>query len=227
MLADGTLLAAGDTGGMVSAWDVPQGCLLSAAQVHEGYVSSCCWSSTSSICPAANTTSINSSGSSGTGGSRRSARDLKLISCSYDGTLSVLQVCCPCLLDAPLMHVPVFPVQGTLPLLRCRVGVNGCCPATESCTKNVMSDCDLQVRSVATTKTMKDIVDQGHDHNYTCVCCRYAQVDPSIYRQYCAAFCGLYYTCKKNNKVWRGVAEQRSKQQGVSPSLVTAQHALQ
>jgi hypothetical protein len=27
------------------------------------------------------------------------------------------------------------------------------------------------------------------------------QVDPSIYRQYCAAFCGLYYSCKKNNKV--------------------------
>jgi hypothetical protein len=90
--ADGTLLAAGDTDGMVSAWDVPQGCLLSSAQVHEGYVSSCCWSSSSSICPAANLTSVNSSGSSGTGGNRRLARDLQLISCGYDGTLSILQV---------------------------------------------------------------------------------------------------------------------------------------
>lgn len=27
------------------------------------------------------------------------------------------------------------------------------------------------------------------------------QVDPTIYRLYCAAFCGLYYSCKKNNKV--------------------------
>jgi hypothetical protein len=31
--ADGTLLAAGDADGIVSAWDVPQSCLLSAAQV--------------------------------------------------------------------------------------------------------------------------------------------------------------------------------------------------
>lgn len=30
------------------------------------------------------------------------------------------------------------------------------------------------------------------------------QVDPSIYRQYSAAFCGLYYSCKKNNKVSEG-----------------------
>lgn len=29
------------------------------------------------------------------------------------------------------------------------------------------------------------------------------QVDASIQRQYCAAFCGLYYSCKKNNKVMR------------------------
>lgn len=86
--ADSTLLAAGDTDGVVSAWDVPQSCLLSAAQVHEGYVSSCCWSSTSTNTPPAsmglNALANGSSGSSGKG--------VSLISCSYDGTISVLQV---------------------------------------------------------------------------------------------------------------------------------------
>lgn len=85
MRADSTLLAAGDADGIVSAWDVPQSCLLSAAQVHEGYVSSCCWSSTSSNMPS---TALGSSGG------RHSSRDVSLISCSYDGTLSVLQVRC-------------------------------------------------------------------------------------------------------------------------------------
>lgn len=80
MRADSTLLAAGDADGIVSAWDVPQSCLLSAAQVHEGYVSSCCWSSTSS--------------NMGSSGGRHGSRDVSLISCSYDGTLSVLQVRC-------------------------------------------------------------------------------------------------------------------------------------
>lgn len=44
------------------------------------------------------------------------------------------------------------------------------------------------------------------------------QVDPSIYRQYCAAFCGLYYTCKKNNKVGGGLAEQLSQASGIRGS---------
>lgn len=42
---------------------------------------------------------------------------------------------------------------------------------------------------------------------YVCLTLRMLlQVDPSIYRQYCAAFCGLYYSCKKNNKVRKASA---------------------
>jgi len=87
--ADGTLLAAGDTGGVVSAWDVPQSCLLSAAQAHEGYVSGCCWSSGSST----NSTTMHttsSGGSSITPGN--GSRQLSVISCGYDGALCILQV---------------------------------------------------------------------------------------------------------------------------------------
>lgn len=87
LCADATLLAAGDTDGVVSAWDVPQSCLLSVAQVHEGCVSSCCWSSASSMCPLQANSSL-ASGSS----SAAHSRSLGLISCSYDGSLSMLQV---------------------------------------------------------------------------------------------------------------------------------------
>lgn len=149
--ADATLLAAGDADGIISAWDVPQSCLLSAAQVgaaaggslcwrcqhprlqtsglagpqqqlvqlscccfpcacrvqvsccvltdacvdlssaqvHEGLVSDCCWSTTSSTCPASAPVST---AISKDGGSAASRRELTLMSCSYDGTLSMLQV---------------------------------------------------------------------------------------------------------------------------------------
>lgn len=48
------------------------------------------------------------------------------------------------------------------------------------------------------------------------------QVDPGIYRTYCAAFCGLYHTCKKNNKV------RAERQQNLSNHnrLTTAHHDM-
>jgi hypothetical protein len=61
--------------------------LLATVQVHEGLVSDCCWSSRSSTCPAP--TAIGPVSSKD--GSSASRRELSLISCSYDGTLSVLQ----------------------------------------------------------------------------------------------------------------------------------------
>lgn len=85
---DATLLAGGDTDGVVSTWDVAQSCLLAAAQVHEGYVSSCCWSSSSSLAAPAPACS----GGSSVGGVSSSNRELSVISCSYDSTMSVLQV---------------------------------------------------------------------------------------------------------------------------------------
>jgi WD40 repeat protein len=81
--ADAGLLAAGDAAGVVSAWDVAQGCLLSAAQVHDGLVSSVAWSSGSTACAAT---------ASGSAGSNGSAGGLSVISGGYDGAVSVLQV---------------------------------------------------------------------------------------------------------------------------------------
>lgn len=83
-------------------------------QVHEGLVSDCCWSSRSSTCPAPSAIGPVSSKD----GSSASRRELSLISCSYDGTLSVLQAswagAC-----VPVRHATVF---------------IGCCPrASKHC----------------------------------------------------------------------------------------------
>jgi WD40 repeat protein len=78
LLAAATLLAIGDASGIISSWDVPQSCLITAAQAHDGPVSCVGWSrsggSSSSFC-------------SGSGDSSSSS----LVACGYDGAVSLLQ----------------------------------------------------------------------------------------------------------------------------------------
>lgn len=77
--ADTTLLAIGDAAGIVSSWDIVQGCLVSAAQAHDGPVSSVSWMLT-----GAATGFLHSSWG-------RSATSSSVISCGYDGAVAELQ----------------------------------------------------------------------------------------------------------------------------------------
>jgi hypothetical protein len=69
----------GDASGVISSWDVTQSTLITAAQAHEGPVSSVNWSSSGG----------SSSFSSGSGGGSGSSSSV--VACGYDGAVSLLQ----------------------------------------------------------------------------------------------------------------------------------------
>jgi hypothetical protein len=67
---------------VISSWDVPQSCLITAAQAHDGPVSCVNWSRSGGS---------SSSFSSGCGSSDGSSGSSSVVACGYDGAVSLLQ----------------------------------------------------------------------------------------------------------------------------------------